>query len=69
VTNILRVLPTRWRQKSTGTDMEQNCVTVTLCINKGDIRTFNINNEEEKHNTMKRKKQRVGRKKQYDDEE
>jgi len=26
-------LPTRWRQKSTGIDMEQNCVTVTLCIN------------------------------------
>jgi len=25
-------LPTRWRQKSTGTDMEQNYVTVTLCI-------------------------------------
>ena len=42
--------------------MEQNCVTVALCINKGDIRTFNINNEEEKHKTMKRKKQRVGRK-------
>ena len=28
----LRVLPTRWRQKSTGIDMEQNYVTVTLCI-------------------------------------
>jgi len=26
------VLPTRWRQKSTGIDMEQNYVTVTLCI-------------------------------------
>jgi len=25
-------LPTRWRQKSTGIDMEQNYVTVTLCI-------------------------------------
>jgi len=30
----MRVLPTRWRQKSTGTDMEQNYVTVTLCIEK-----------------------------------
>ena len=28
----LRVLPTRWRQKSTDIDMEQNYVTVTLCI-------------------------------------
>jgi len=26
------LLPTRWRQKSTGIDMEQNYVTVTLCI-------------------------------------
>ena len=25
-------LPTRWRQKSTGIDMAQNYVTVTLCI-------------------------------------
>ena len=25
-------LPTRWRKKSTGIDMEQNHVTVTLCI-------------------------------------
>jgi len=25
-------LPTRWRQKSTGIDMEQNYATVTLCI-------------------------------------
>jgi len=25
-------LPTRWRQKSTGTDIEQNYVIVTLCI-------------------------------------
>ena len=25
-------LPTRWRQKSTGIDMEQNYVTVTLSI-------------------------------------
>jgi len=29
---FLRVLPTRWRQKSTGIDMEQNYVTGTLCI-------------------------------------
>ena len=33
VTNISQeFLPTRWRQKSTGIDMEQNYVTVTLCI-------------------------------------
>ena len=25
-------LPTRWRQKLTGIDMEQNYVTVSLCI-------------------------------------
>ena len=25
-------LPTRWRQKSTAIDMEQNYATVTLCI-------------------------------------
>ena len=25
-------LPTRWRQKSTSTDMERNYVVVTLCI-------------------------------------
>jgi len=25
-------LPTRWRQKSTGENMEQNYITVTLCI-------------------------------------
>jgi len=29
---FIRVLPTRWRQKSTGIDMEQNYATVTLCI-------------------------------------
>jgi len=28
----LRVLRTRWRQKSTVVDMEQNYVAVTLCI-------------------------------------
>jgi len=32
MTNISRSLPTRWRQKSTGIDMEQNDVTITLCI-------------------------------------
>ena len=26
------VLPTRWRQKSTGIEMAQNYVTVTVCI-------------------------------------
>ena len=26
------ILPTRWRQKSTGIDTEQNYVTVTPCI-------------------------------------
>ena len=28
-------LPTRWRQKSTGIDMEQNYVTITLCVHPG----------------------------------
>jgi len=28
-------LPTRWRQKSTGVDTEQNDATVTLCIGGG----------------------------------
>jgi len=31
VTNIYEFLPTRWWQKSTGIDMEQNYVTVALC--------------------------------------
>jgi len=31
----LSVLPTRWRQKSTGIDMEQNYVAVTLSIHPG----------------------------------
>jgi len=31
-THFSEFLPTRWRQKSTGVDMEQNYVTVTLCI-------------------------------------
>jgi len=30
-------LPTRWRQKSTGIDMEQNYVTVTLCIDQSTV--------------------------------
>jgi len=34
VTNISEFLPTRWWQKSTGIDMEQNYVTVTLCIDQ-----------------------------------
>jgi len=33
------MLPTRWRQKSTGIDVEQNYVTVTLCINPKQIGT------------------------------
>jgi len=33
---LLRVLPTRWRQKSTGINMEQTYVTVTL----GTIQRF-----------------------------
>jgi len=32
VANIYQILPTRWRQKSTGIDLELNYVTVTLCI-------------------------------------
>ena len=31
-TNIIRVLPTRWRRKPAGIDTERNYVTVTLCI-------------------------------------
>jgi len=27
----IRVLRARWRQKSTGVDMERNYITVTLC--------------------------------------
>ena len=38
---FLRVLPTRWRQKSTGIDMEQNYVTVTLCIDEYPVDKFN----------------------------
>jgi len=34
----LWVLPTRWRQKSTGIDMEQNYVIVALCIKVADTR-------------------------------
>ena len=30
--NFSDFLPTRWPQKSTGIDMEQNYVTITLCI-------------------------------------
>jgi len=30
--HVSQFLPTRWRQKSTGINMEQNCVTVTLCM-------------------------------------
>ena len=29
---FLIVLPTRWRQKSSSIDMEQNYITVILCI-------------------------------------
>ena len=29
---FLRVLPTRWRRKPAGIDMERNYVTVALCI-------------------------------------
>ena len=31
-THFSEFLPAIWRQKSTGTDMEQNYVTVSLCI-------------------------------------
>ena len=33
-------LPTRWRQKSTGIDVERNYVTVTLCISAISKRRF-----------------------------
>ena len=29
---FIRVLPTRWRRKPAGTDVERNYVTVSLCI-------------------------------------
>jgi len=29
---VSNILPTRWRQKSTGIDVEQNYVIVTLCL-------------------------------------
>ena len=32
----MRVLPTRWRQKSTGIDVEQNYVTVTRVCENGE---------------------------------
>jgi len=32
VANIAQILPTRWRQKSAGIDLERNYITVTLCI-------------------------------------
>jgi len=28
----MRVLPTKWRRKPAGIDMERNCVIVTLCV-------------------------------------
>jgi len=37
VTNISQeFIPTRWLRKSTGIDIEQNYVTVTLCILRAD---------------------------------
>ena len=46
---FFRVLPTRWRRKPAGIDMDQNYVTVTLCVHYSEesnikiitIRTFN----------------------------
>ena len=32
VRNIFKSLPTRWRRKPAGVDMERNHVTVTLCV-------------------------------------
>ena len=43
VTNILtEFLPTRWRQKSTGIDMEVKYVTVTVCIKRHYLLYRNI---------------------------
>jgi len=33
--HLSEFLPTRWRQKSTGLDMEQNYTNITLCIAAG----------------------------------
>jgi len=35
----MRVLPTKWRRKPAGTDMERNYVTVILCIENAFART------------------------------
>ena len=42
VRKFLRVLPTRWRRKPAGIDMERNHVTVTLCIPCGRWTYSNI---------------------------
>ena len=39
---VITFLPTRWRQKLSGIDMEQNYVTVTLCILTGCILSSSI---------------------------
>ena len=41
-THFSQFLPTRWRQKSTGIDMEQNYVTVTLCIYEYEQTSFKL---------------------------
>ena len=56
VTNFIRVLPTRWRQKSTGIDMKQNYVTITLCIDRQNRET----NRRRRHR-MTRRWKRTGR--------
>jgi len=38
----MRVLPTKWRRKAAGIDMERNYVTVTLCIAAVDDRLWNF---------------------------
>ena len=38
--HLSEFLPTRWRQKSTGIDMEQSYVTVTPCIRAYEVRIY-----------------------------
>ena len=38
----MRVLPTKWRRKAAGIDMERNYVIVTLCIAAVDDRLWNF---------------------------
>ena len=56
---FLRVLPTRWRQKSTGIYMEQNYVTDLRCKNiQMKIKNVKKRDKNLKKNVCKRNKKR-----------